>query len=412
MASGLLRLSGMSRVTAIRRHTGLFLLAGLCLLLVGCESLFLGQDHTKDKLEGMRVNATQLRLTMRAMVNPMTGEIRKTANEIIESTDDPEIQFAALRWKATATPAIREALFSPSGFIALFDTWGLSFQMMDYFEAGRGKEKFGPYAPMAYDAAKAINERIEKLYASITLQNDTAEARKIVRQWATNYPITDEMDARETIINQATEISLALGKSFRDSVDEMVTTVDDLNRKIGVYSAQLPEQARWEAELLILDVLGYYRLDETAERMPQFMDQAEKTMDNANVALIEANGLMQDIPELIDEERNAILAKLTEERKIVMGELNKYWDDAYNELETIRTEALANLQAERVTLQNFISKERQAAIDDVDQMRRELADDIFYKALILLALIAVYLLLLTIGILWYLNHKLWSKREA
>lgn len=395
----------MSRITAILHCVGLGLLTAYCLLLAGCESLFLGADHSHDKIEGMRVNTQQLRLTMRALVNPLTGEVRICANEIIAETEDPEVEFAALRWKATAIPAVREALFAPSGFIALLDTWALSFQMMDYFESGEGKAHFGPYASLGYDCAESINDRMEALYASITVENDTAQARQLLRQWATNYPITDEVDSRETINNQATEISLALGKTFRDSVDEMITTVDDINRKLGVYSAQIPEQARWEAELFVLDVMGYYNLDEMTERMPQFLKTTEQTMGNANAALIKANGLMQDMPEMLEQERSAVLDRLTQERTIVMSEIHVLIEDAYTTLDKVRNETLASIQDERETLQVFITEERDSALNEIDGMRQQLVEDVFRKALILLALIATYVTLLVIAVLWYLNKR-------
>ncbi len=56
----------------------------------------------------------QLRLTMRSLVDPMSGQIELSADRIIQTNSDPGIQRAAIEWKAQGVPALRESLFQPA----------------------------------------------------------------------------------------------------------------------------------------------------------------------------------------------------------------------------------------------------------------------------------------------------------
>lgn len=86
------------------------------------------------------VTPNQLRLRMRALVGPMTGQIEQAADQIIAATTDDAVKRAALRWKIEVVPALRRALFEADPFAAVIDTRVLFNQMADYFERGPGKE--------------------------------------------------------------------------------------------------------------------------------------------------------------------------------------------------------------------------------------------------------------------------------
>jgi hypothetical protein len=90
------------------------------------------------------VNQNEVRLQMRAMVDPMCDAIEQTADAIIAGTTNRTMQQAVLRWKIEGAPALRKALFRPDPFTAMSETWVLFYQMADYFETGRGQAALGP----------------------------------------------------------------------------------------------------------------------------------------------------------------------------------------------------------------------------------------------------------------------------
>jgi len=121
-------------------------IAALLVTGTGCrmalsERTIEAQVHTQQDIT---VTRNQVRLRMRAMVDPICGAIEQTADAIIAGTTDRAVQQAALRWKIEGVPALREALFQSDPFTAVSDTWVLFYQMADYFETGRGQEALGP----------------------------------------------------------------------------------------------------------------------------------------------------------------------------------------------------------------------------------------------------------------------------
>ena len=77
---------------------------------------------------------------MRSLVGPMSGEIERTADQIIAGTSDPAVKRAAIELKIDAVPALREALFEPDPINAVIDTWVLLRQLAGYFETGPGRD--------------------------------------------------------------------------------------------------------------------------------------------------------------------------------------------------------------------------------------------------------------------------------
>jgi hypothetical protein len=57
--------------------------------------------HTQQDIT---VTQNQVRLRMRAMVDPICGEIEQAADAIIAGTTDRAVQQAALRWKLALLP--------------------------------------------------------------------------------------------------------------------------------------------------------------------------------------------------------------------------------------------------------------------------------------------------------------------
>jgi hypothetical protein len=100
-------------------------------------------DPTVHAQKDVAVTANQLRLRMRSLVGPMSGEIEQAADRIIAGTTDDAVKRAALRWKIEGVPALRKALFEPDPYSAVMDTWVLTNQMADYFQHGPGREALG-----------------------------------------------------------------------------------------------------------------------------------------------------------------------------------------------------------------------------------------------------------------------------
>ena len=192
----------------------------------------------------------------------MCGELDQAADEIIAGSTNSAVQRAALVWKIEAVPAARAALFEPDPYRALFDTWVLCNQMADFFEMGPGKEALGQASPAAVAACRRLEEEMNRVAASVTISGDVSKARAFAKKWAREHPIRHSISDRETTLSRVLEQDSAGQISTGEAVAEITTTMDDLNRRLEVYSEQLFRQARWEAELFKADLIAELQLPE------------------------------------------------------------------------------------------------------------------------------------------------------
>src|SRR5262249_17964592 len=122
--------------------------------------------------------------------------------------------------------------------------WVLINQMADYFEKGRGQEALGPASAQAATTCRHMEEEFTQVAASATMPGDVSKARAFARQWAAEHPVRAAIADRESTLSRAFADAFSTG----EAVVEMITTLDDLNRKLEIYNDQLFRQARWETE--------------------------------------------------------------------------------------------------------------------------------------------------------------------
>ena len=82
--------------------------------------------------------------------------------------------------------------------------------------------------------------------------------------------------------------------------------MDDVNRKIDVYSDHLFRQVRWEAELLGSD-LRLADLPPLAERAVQSAERATATLDSLAPAFERAVAVAESTPAIVASERKAAI---------------------------------------------------------------------------------------------------------
>lgn len=373
-------------------------------LLAGCSSMILGSPKAPENVPGLTVTSDQLRIRTRVMVKPLAGMFIEAFESIYDQAEDPTVRYAAIQFQTEIVPAIREACFTPSAVVAILDVWALSFQLITFFETGPGAEQLGDYAPIALTAAIRMREYIEKVGDGLATDEVDEKADGIIEGWADENPINNSIASRECITNQVTKLTKAMGLSLGDVVDTMVTSVDDLNRKLDIYSDQLPKQARWEAELFTMGTLDELNLDESLVRIPELLDASLATLEVA-----------QSLPEVVESERTLILdavraevavslETLQAERQAVMKQVSLERELVLAEVEAQRMAMMADLRLERMAIEAMVAREREIVIDETEKLRTRLIDDIFTKILVVLVFVGVYLTVLVFAILWFVGR--------
>lgn len=329
--------------------------------------------HAKSDIAA---NAEQFRLRMRGLVQPLTGEIVASANQIIASTDDPSIRRSALLWKIEAVPALREALFQPDPVTALTDAWVLSFQMADYFRYGPGKAGLGTAHSIAVATCEQLEAEIARVAASLTISGDISKARAHAQTLATARPIRHSIAARESLLSKSLEREMASSLAPMDAAGSLVVSVDDLNRRLEIYSAQLMEQARWQAELFTMRLEEELQVKKAVPLTEAAVKSADRIADSLQPlvpALDESLGPLKALPEIISSERKAVFDALSAQIDRV--------------LEFIRVERVATLKQiteERMStardIRSALDQERVLIMTEVGQLIDKAVERAFFRA--------------------------------
>jgi hypothetical protein len=327
---------------------------------------------------------------MRSLVEPMAGEIERSADRIVSSTPDVAVKRAAIRWKIEGVPAMRAALFQPDPFTAVADSWILTYQMADFFDKGAGREELGTSAPIAVETCRSMEDEFAKVVATFTISHDVSKIRAYARQWATEHPIRYAIQDRESALSRVVEKDLGPELNLGETVAEITTTADDLHREIQIYSDHLFRQARWEAELLKLDLDGSDVVP-MAERAVKSSERAAATLDNLAPSIKSAADTAANIPELVTSERksavDAVNDNVTKTLTFIHGErvdaLQQFGDDLQVVLKQVSHERIATMQEvseERLSILAGLKDERIAAMkefqDIAETQRLALSRDI------------------------------------
>jgi hypothetical protein len=332
----------------------------------------------------------QIRLRLRAMVGPACGEIEQAADQIIAGTTNAAVKRAALLWKIEGVPALRAALFQPDPYTAQFDSWVLCYQMADYFETGPGKAVLGESSPIAVAACRRLEQQMNQVAASMTISGDVTKGRAFAKKWASEHPIQHSISDRETTLSRVLERDSGGALSTGQVVAEITTTVDDLNRRIEIYSGQVVRQARWEAELFKSDLMTEVPVAQAlplAERAVKSAEQAVATVNRLEPMVERAVGVLEAAPKLIISEREAAVKAVQDEmtRTILF-------------VQEQRASALKELHGAMI-------EERVALTQDIEQISFKVVDHAFWRAAQLLAAVLALLAIGLAAILIFLKRS-------
>ena len=353
----------------------IFALVPACTLSIDPSELK-SNDAIHNK-EDIVMSTQNVRLKMRALVDPMCGGIEAAADRIIAASDDAKVKRAALEWKAEAVPALRESLFQPKPLTALFDTWVLSNQMTLHFSEGAGRQALGEYSGIAVSACLDLEREINRTAASITASGDVSKARGAARLWAAAHPITTTISARQSTLGNLANPDLGIGTGATDSLGDITMTVDDLSRKIEVYTDQVVRQARWEADLFAMDLSERLQLEAAMPLATDAVQSVGSLADSVEIIATNVSSLTPAVerlaavaettPQIIAAERAAILKALSDE---ISRSLDFVREEREAALAHVTAERLAALQtlsgtiaAEHATLRTEISNVATATVD-------------------------------------------------
>jgi len=358
------------------------ILSVLFLIIVGCTSIPQETVMMKD-LEGVKMTATELGIRLSEFGKYFISRTEEASEEIMISSVDITVKKNALKWRINAIPAAIQSSSILDPVAAGIDIWALCVQQQQFFTDGNGKDLFGKYQYIAIDASTELMDEMEALANDFRDQKYRGNTSQEILEWTIENPIKDLNFHRRSTLDL---LAKALGSeqyTLGSTVGSIAISVNDIQRQITLYTELLPKQIEWQAEYIAYEIFG----DSTMENL----------MNNFNT-ITQSTSRITDVVEgssqLVEELQQSTLDNINNQRLAT--------------LQAIRQERIAILEAitsERIAILEDINTKRDETLDKLEEMTKkimnrsslfavDIIDTIFWRTLILFAIIFVGLVLL------------------
>jgi hypothetical protein len=300
------------------------------------------------------ISKRELQIRVNEFAVHFAGEVELAADAITAGSRDPDVRRTAILWKIHAVPEMQRAVFQNDPLAALYDAWVFCVQMSDYFETGAGREAFGILQPIAIEASRGLEIRVENLARESAREGtDINVPKEAITAFARAHPITNPLFVRES--SQAT-LSIFTAEeqgSGLSAAGDINALIQDFVDRFTIWADYAPRQARWQTELLF-------------EEMPHVIAQER---DAAIVAFAaEGEDVARDALAVVDQRMLMAFEEVAHEREAVLIALR-------NEREII----LSALQNERSVVLDALREERIASFAQLDEIARSSVGTAFAK---------------------------------
>ncbi|NNE20402.1 MAG: hypothetical protein HKN10_18200 [Myxococcales bacterium] len=262
--------------------------------------------------------------------------------EIVASSDDRDVRERAYQWRMWASPQARAAAFDQDPLVGLLELWVLSAQQRQYFVEGGGKDAFGNRQDCALETARELEEEGGRIISVVLAEGDKEAMYEAAFAWVAEHPIEGQLAVRPTARSDLARLVPEERQGGLKAVGSIEDTFTDLNDRITVLTAQMPVEARWQAEYLV-NSLFEERIEsptrsmiDSVESMVDLLGELESVFSNqVNALLAGVEEARLAVFDAVTEERTAILTAVTSERSAMMDELDEQMLSASTELDRV-----------------------------------------------------------------------------
>jgi hypothetical protein len=358
------RLGSLSNGLVLGLGVALMLAAPGCIKTPTKSAMMQSAPNLQD------MTSAELRLKVHAFATRFEKTVEGAADKIIAQTDDPAIRRAALDWKVYAVPEVQKAAFHYDPLAGLIDVAALCGQMKDFFGPdGDGNDVFGPWQHVAVEASNRLDTEVWELGRSITKSGDVSAARTDVGQWVAENPIDDISMVRESTRALSARMATRYGTGAGAAIGGITETVADLSDRLTIYAASLPNQARWQAQVLAYDMFEEAELDTLGASAASVADSIDRIASTVELT-----------PELIVDERAKTMVELDELTRALVGAIDSQRLATIEALTHERVALLEAVERERIAVLEGVHQERAATIEDGGQVLAGLVQDSFERA--------------------------------
>ena len=301
------------------------------------------------RVETLRIHLQEYSITFAA-------DVDLTATSIEQRAADAAVRRNALLWRLRAVAEMRKACFRAGPLSGLVDAWTLARQMDQLLTTGAGAKAFGQFQPEAVEVSRRLLAQIQDVAGSIAVSPEARDQleRDVVDPWVATHPLPDMTFVRESPVARFAEQAQARGDVFQ-SVGTIEELLQSLAQQARIYLADLPKQVRGEIDLLRADALP-----------TDALATAQGDLHSSAAALDRLAVTAENMPALVQGERQAVLDEINRQRALVMAAITTEREQAIlamaRDFALERNQLLRDVEAQRLATLQWATGERRETI--------------------------------------------------
>lgn len=358
----------------------------LASLVTACSTAAPRQTAFQQTL-GSEVTSREIRIRTSDYALAFSQTVELAADSILVLATERSVARNALIWKTYAVPAIYRSATLSDPLMGWIDSRVLTYQMRDYFTSGSGSDLFGEHQHVALAATRFLEGQLDEA-VRLSGQKVDPELDRGIRDFASENPLNNPYFFRRSPVEVLAKYLGQDQVSGLQAVGSMTELMEEMSQRLNIYAELLPRAGRWQAQLMLAELADPQRAEIYLDILNQL--KAMETLDQ----------FLQSAPDLVDEQREALLEAVDRQRVAFEAALDSYIVNAMTEITVEREAAFEDLErilsAEIgdavIRLDGSISQ----AVVDIDGALVRAVDQLFVRLLQLVAIVGVVAILLAI----------------
>lgn len=310
--------------------------AALCaaLVLTGC-SLLKVAVATGDPLSKEEMN---VRTMTRGFYYDMAAEVARTADSIAQAAPELAVRVAAVRWKIHATRAGVSAAMQGIPDVALADLWILCRRMNESFAEAPDSLLFGSQSDIARDAALRLDRRAGRLARQVLPADRYDLMAAFVDDYIRKNPASEGDETDNTTLAWL-EYLQAAGVGHDYATGSIAEVLADVNDRLSGQTQQVTNSVSWSKDIFEMRL----RQDSLRLQVGAQLDSLERSFTRIVV-------VAEHLPEISDK----VLEELNRQATQLIWAMNASVDNAF-----------ADFDRQRGELQRYVTREREALVEQL-----------------------------------------------
>lgn len=302
--------------------------------LAGCSLLKVAVS-TGDPLPKEDMN---VRVMTRGFYYDMASEVARTADSIVAASHDADVKVGAVRWKIRATRAGVSAVMQGIPDVALADLWILCRRMNEGFAQAPDSLLFGLQSDIARDAALRLDRRAGRLARQVLPDDRYALMERFVTDYVRDNPASEGDETDNTTLAWL-EYLRAAGVEQDYATGSIAEVLADVNDRLSGQTQQVTNSVSWSKDIFEMRL----RQDSLRLQVGAQLDSLERSFNRIVV-------VAEHLPEISDK----VLEELNRQATQLIWTMNASVDNAF-----------ADFDRQRGELQQYVTREREALVEQL-----------------------------------------------